>query len=409
MNNSLRYFLESFRMALRAILRFPLRAGLTAFGIMVGILAVTVTVALGEGARQKVSSQIDKLGSNALLVMPESRARGGVPTTLTPFRESDGQAVLREVPSVKEVAPIISLREVLSFGAGNTNAEVVGTTLSYFSIREWQLALGAFWDAAAEKTGSHVCILGETVRKDLFGTDDPVGRSLRMGRIPLRVVGVLSPKGQDPFGRDEDARILVPIDVARTREAGPVVKRVDSLVFSAHSSEKSEEAQRDIARVLRERRGLAEDAPNDFVVRSQAEFRATQDRIMGILSTLLISVAAVSLVVGGIGIMNIMLVSVSERTKEIGIRLAIGAQESDILLQFLVEAVVLSALGGVLGVATAAGSVWAMGDRLGFPIQISGAALGIALGVSSGVGVVFGLIPARRAARLDPIDALRGE
>jgi putative ABC transport system permease protein len=406
MNQQMRYLIESFSMALRAILRFPLRATLTAFGIMVGILAVTVTVALGEGARSKVSSQIDKLGSNALLVFPESRARGGVPVSITPLRESDGQAVLREVPSVKDMAPVISLREVLAFGAGNTNAEVVGTTLSYFSIREWRPALGVFWDATAEKTGSRVC---ETVRKDLFGTDDPVGQTIRMGRIPLRVLGVLQAKGQDPFGRDEDARILVPIDVARTREAGPVVKRVDSLVFSAHSSAKSEAAQRDIGRVLRERRGLTEEAPNDFVVRSQAEFRATQDRVMGILNTLLISVAAVSLVVGGIGIMNIMLVSVTERTKEIGIRLAIGAQESDILLQFLVEAVVLSALGGVLGLVTAAGTVWALGDRLGFPIHISGAALGIALAVSCGVGVVFGLIPAQRAARLDPIDALRGE
>jgi putative ABC transport system permease protein len=410
MMNRLRYLLTTVLMALRAIGRWPLQAALTSFGIMVGVLAVTVTVALGEGARQKVASQIDNLGSNALLVRPEGRIRAGVATgEVAPLREADGEVILREVSRIRQVAPIVSLREGLAFGATNTNAEVLGTTLAYFDVRNWQPNLGTLWDTRAEQAGARVCVLGETVRRELFGIEDPVGSVIRMGRIPLRVIGVLASKGQDSFGRDEDARIVVPLSSVRAKSGSAVAGRVDSLVLSATSSRDSAQAVLDVTRVLRLVHGLAEEAPNDFTVRSQAEFRAIQDRVLGILNTLLVSVAAVSLVVGGIGIMNIMLVSVTERTKEIGIRLAIGASETDVLIQFLVEAVVLSLLGGLLGALAAVVVVTSLGDSLGFTLSISPVALSVSLLVSCGVGVVFGFFPARRAARLDPIDALRGE
>jgi putative ABC transport system permease protein len=406
----LRYLFTTVGMALRAIGRWPLQAALTSFGIMVGVLAVTVTVALGEGARQKVANQIDNLGSNALLVRPEGRTRGGVATgEFAALRQSDGVAIQREVSSIRWVAPIVTKRETLAFGASNTSAEILGTTLAYFEVRNWATSLGSLWDAEAERAGARVCLLGETVRKDLFGADDPVGSVIRMGRTPLRVIGVLAAKGQDSFGRDEDARIVLPLEALATKTSNVVSGRVDSLVLSATSDRKSAQAVAEVTRVLRQAHKLAEDAPNDFTVRSQAEFRAVQDRVLGVLNTLLVSVAAVSLVVGGIGIMNIMLVSVTERTREIGIRLAIGASERDVLIQFLVEAVVLSALGGGLGALAAVGVVFLMGDSLGFSLRVSPVALGVSLLVSCGVGVLFGFFPARRAARLDPIEALRGE
>jgi putative ABC transport system permease protein len=254
-----------------------------------------------------------------------------------------------------------------------------------------------------------VCVIGQTIVDELFGDVDPVGRVLRVGRHPFRILGVMTAKGQDSFGRDEDARIWIPIDAARSKLRPVSFGQVDSLIVSANSAEDSERATAAITSLLRQRHHLLDGMDNDFRIRSQGEFRQVQDRVLGILSLLLVSVALVSLVVGGIGIMNIMLVSVTERTKEIGIRLAIGARSRDILLQFLVEASVLSALGGVSGAIAAGVGVHLLARALDVPMAVSAPALLTALAVSLAIGVVFGLWPARRAAALDPIEALRGE
>jgi putative ABC transport system permease protein len=409
--NSLRFFLNTVLMGLGALGRWPLRAGLTTLGILVGVAAVTITVALGEGTRAKVGAQVDKLGSNALSIQAENQIRSGAVSSdqLALLSEADGEAIARDVSSVKAVAPLLVSTEQLLYGGQNLNAEVMGTRLPFFTVREWAPAAGALWDEQHENTGARVCLIGQTIAVELFGDIDPVGRILRVGRHPFRILAVMAAKGQDSFGRDEDARIWIPIAAARSKLRQVAFGQVDSLVVSAASAEVSEKATAAITGLLRQRHHLLEGMDNDFRIRSQSEFRQVQDRILGVLSLLLVSIALVSLVVGGIGIMNIMLVSVTERTKEIGIRLAIGARSRDILLQFLVEASVLSALGGLSGAIAASVGVHLLAQALDMPMAVSGPAQLTALGVSIGIGVAFGLWPARRAAALDPIDALRGD
>jgi putative ABC transport system permease protein len=409
--SSLLFFWNTVLMALGALARWPLRAGLTTFGILVGVAAVTVTVALGEGTRAKVGAQVDKLGSNALSIQAENEARSGAVSSeqLALLNEADGEAIAREVSSVTAVAPLLLSTEQLVHGGLNINAEVMGTRLPFFDVRQWTTRSGTLWDEQQEKMGARVCVIGQTIADEVFGELDPVGRVLRVGRHPFRVLGVMAAKGQDSFGRDEDARIWVPIAAARSKLRPASFGQVDSLVVSAASSEQSARASTAITSLLRQRHHLLDGMDNDFRIRSQDEFRQVQDRVLGILSMLLVSVALVSLVVGGIGIMNIMLVSVTERTKEIGIRLAIGARSRDILVQFLVEASVLSALGGLFGAIAAGVGVHFLAIALEVPMAISPPALLTALGVSVGIGVAFGLWPARRAAALDPIEALRGE
>ncbi|HEX2731414.1 MAG TPA: ABC transporter permease [Polyangiaceae bacterium] len=409
--NSLRFLTSTILMALSALGRWPLRALLTTFGILVGVASVTITVALGEGARAKVGAQVDKLGSNALSVeaLPQNRTGAAAGGQLAILSEADGIAIKRDEASVSEVAPVLSSTEQLVFGGNNLNAEVMGTSLAFFRVRSWQTASGAVWDEAQQSIGARVCVIGKTIVDELFGDTDPVGRILRVGRHPFLIIGVMQSKGQDTFGRDEDARIWVPILAARAKLRPQGFGQVDSLVVSAVSAEASERASKAVTALLRQRHHLVDGMDDDFRIRSQGEFRQVQDRIFGVLSMLLVSVALVSLVVGGIGIMNIMLVSVSERTKEIGIRLAIGARARDILVQFLVEASVLSVLGGAAGAVAAALGVGALGNAIDVPMAVSAPALFAALLVSVLTGVGFGLWPARRAARLDPIDALRGE
>ncbi len=405
------YLFNTLRMAFGVLARWPLRAALTAFGILIGVAAVTVTVALGEGTRRKVSAQVDKLGSNALVIQATTRARSGAVSSndLALLSESDADAIRAHGEGVAHVAPMLVSREQLVFAAGNVNGEIVGTTLDFFPIREWKTARGGVWDRQAENTGARVCVIGQTLSDELFGDEDPVGRVVRIGRHPFRIIGLMEPKGQDTFGRDEDARVLMPIKAARSKLRPAQFGQVDSLLISSDSAENSNRAKRSATSILRQRHGLAERVENDFRVRSQAEFREVQGRILGVLNVLLVSIALVSLVVGGVGIMNIMLVSVSERTREIGIRMAIGARERDILIQFLVEASVLSLCGGASGAAIAAIIIELLAGALDIPMTISIPALSTALAVSMGIGVVFGFLPARRAAALDPIEALRSE
>ncbi|HEX4475591.1 MAG TPA: ABC transporter permease [Polyangiaceae bacterium] len=398
-------------LAFSSIRRRPVRALLTSLGILVGIAAVTVVVALGQGASTVVGGAIDALGTNALLIEPRASARSGVrdadkPADLT---EDDATALRTEAPSIREVAPLLlSAQQVMSERA-NAATGIVGTTRDFFAVRAWSPVLGGIWNASAEQTRERVCLLGETVREELFGPEDPIGRTVRIGRFPFKVVGLLSKKGESPFGGDQDDVIVMPLSTLQAKLVRTRPGQVQSILVSARASDSVDTAEREATEILRQRHRLLEDVPNDFEVHSQAEFKRAQTAIVGVLELLLFCIAAVSLAVGGIGVMNIMLVSVAERTREIGIRLAIGARAADVLAQFLVEAVALTALGGVAGALTAVVAIAVLGKVLDLPMHVSPVALGAGLVTSAVTGIVFGFFPARRAAELDPIDALRTE
>ena len=398
------------QLALGALRRSPLRASLTAFGILVGVAAVTIVVALGEGATQQVSGRIDSMGENALMILPSETARSGVRDERSgELTEGDVEALASEAPSVERAAPLLTTLGQAAWRDANTPTTVVGTTHAFFDIRRWKVQSGALWTLGAEKTGEKVCLIGTTVRDNLFGSEDPVGQTLRIGRYPFRVVGLLEKKGQGPFGNDQDDAIVMPLATVRGKLLPTRPGVVQRILLQGTSPDVAAEVERQATAILRQRHRLNEGAENDFRIRSQEEFRRTQDAILGVLRMLLVSIAAVSLVVGGIGVMNIMLVSVTERTREIGIRLAIGARELDILVQFLVEAVVLSLFGGGAGALLALIAVGGIARALDWQMGVSTDALAAALITSMGVGITFGFFPARRAARLDPIDALRRE
>jgi putative ABC transport system permease protein len=407
-----RSLLDGIRLALHAISRSPLRASLTVLGILIGVAAVVTVTALGAGARDNVSAQIQSLGSNFIIVFPQnaqaSGARGaqGSGQRIT---EEDGRAMVRESTSVASVAPMLrSLAQIVS-GDRNWATNVTGSTLEYFKVRSWRVARGALWDVHDEATRSKVVVLGATVAKNLFGPDDPTGRVVRIGRYPYRVLGVLEPKGEAPFGGDQDDMVVMPIASFRSRVMKTPPGFAGVLMASATAPETTERAVRQIESILRQRHRIAEGRDADFVIRTQKEFAEMGDRIYGLLSFFLVVVAAISLVVGGIGVMNIMLVSVTERTREIGIRMAIGAREGNILTQFLVEAVVLSLLGGLAGAAAGVGAIAALQAVLEWHMALPPLALTISVAVSALTGVLFGFFPALRAARLDPIEALRHE
>jgi putative ABC transport system permease protein len=310
---------------------------------------------------------------------------------------------------VSGVAPVLTSQATVSFGGFNISAEVIGTNQRFLDLRAWSLTSGEKWSDQAEKTASRVCLIGQKVKAELFGEADPVGRVLRIGQHPFRVLGVLAEKGPGPFGQDQDAVVLMPIATKRAKLQQIGFGLVQQLILQAKDPSSLDSAKREAGSVLRERHSLWEGAQDDFSIRGQDGFRETQDRVVGILRILLTSVAAISLVVGGIGIMNIMLVSVSERTRDIGIRMAIGASRWDILAQFLTESMLLSLLGGALGAALSVAAVLGLSHALSLPMQPSLPALGAALGVSVGIGLLFGAVPSWRAASLDPVLALGRE
>ena len=398
-------------LALGALRQRPVRTALTAFGILVGIAAVTIVVALAEGAGTAVSGAIDSLGANALMVQPRPSSKSGLRDDDRPSQldESDALSLPVEAPSIARAAPMLTSMQQVVVGAANAATTIVGTTSDFFPIRDWAPARGAVWLRAAEGGSERVCLVGETVRAELFGPEDPIGRSIRIGRFPFRVLGVLAKKGQSPFGGDQDDVVVMPISTLRSKLVKTRPGQVHRILLSARSPDVVDLASRTTQSVLRQRHHLIEDAPDDFEIHTQEEFRRTQREVLRVLQALLLAIATVSLVVGGIGVMNIMLVSVTERTREIGVRLAIGARAADIRAQFLIEAVVLTLLGGLSGAVTAAAGVLSLRRALELPMELSPAALGIAIATSTFIGIVFGFVPARRAAKMDPIEALRAD
>ena len=397
--------LNALLLALREIRNNLLRAGLTTLGIVIGVGAVIMMVTLGSGATKSVTSNIASMGRNLLFVAPG--ARRGPLTSASTFQESDSDAIQREVRGLAAVAPSLSRSAVALIGNHNRTTQVTGSTDAFFVARDWPVVIGRNFTLAETRSGKAVCILGETVRRDLFGDQDPIGSRIRVDKVSCDVVGILEAKGKSTFGQDQDDAIVMPLRAVQRRLAGNT--EVNIIWLSVANAADTASVKDQTERLLRERRHISPGAADDFQVNDMQEISRMVETTTGILTAFLSAVAAVSLLVGGIGIMNIMLVSVTERTREIGIRLAIGARERDVLLQFLIEAVVMSALGGVIGILLGLTGSAVAAHFLALPFVFQPGVVVLAVLFSAGVGVAFGFFPARRAARLDPIDALRHE
>jgi putative ABC transport system permease protein len=404
-------FWASLLIALRMVRRNKLRAGLTVIGITIGIAAVVTMIALGQGARTSVSNSVSSLGANALYVFKQSSHASGAKDNSAGSRlsELDCDALPREATSIRVCAPFMQSSAQAIYEGQNAQTTVIGSRLSYFEVRNLKVEKGDAWTPESEAINEKVCVIGPTTAHELFGTLDPIGRMLRIGRYTYRILGVLEAKGNSPFGQDQDEIVLMPITTLRTHVLQGRPTDVHGLMLSATSPETTSRAQKQATEILRQRHHINDGDEDDFLVRSQAELQTLQEGIFGALSLLLVSIAAVSLIVGGIGVMNIMLVSVTERTREIGIRMAIGAREADIMIQFLMEAIVLALTGGFVGAALGYGIIFGLSAALGWSMKVDPGSLMLAMGVSSAIGIVFGFFPARRAARLDPVHALQRE
>jgi len=400
---------ENIILALREIRRNVLRSALTVLGIVIGVAAVITMVTLGQGATAKVTADISSMGSNLMDIRPGQMRHGpgGARSDASPFKAADVAAIKRDILSLSAVAPLSSQMSQAIYGSENRSTRVLGTTSEYLTVRDWPLAAGRVFSEGEIRAGKAVCILGETVRDAFFGSQDPVGATIRLGKISCKVIGVLASKGQNSFGNDQDDLVLIPLRTLQRRLAGNT--DITSISVSVKDGILTKKAQADIERLLRERRRIAPGKEDNFTVRDMQEIVSMLTSTTRVLTALLSAVAAVSLLVGGIGIMNIMLVSVTERTREIGTRLAIGARERDVLMQFLVEAVVLSSFGGVCGILTGLSAAAAGADFLGIPFVFQAGIVMMAFAFSAAVGVIFGYFPAKKAARLDPIEALRYE
>ncbi|HXL99033.1 MAG TPA: ABC transporter permease [Rhizomicrobium sp.] len=397
---------NAFLLALREIRNNLMRAGLTTLGIVIGVGAVIAMVTLGNGATKSVTSDIAAMGRNLIIVIPGQRSNGP-PLATSPFTVADADAIAREIPGLNAVAPEAERQETVVNANRNRATQITGSTNAWFAARDWPLVSGRPFSLAEVRAGKATCILGETVRHDLFGAENPVGARIRVDKVTCDVIGLLEPKGQSTWGQDQDDLVLMPLQAVQRRLAGNT--DVNVILVSVASASGVPHAKDEIERLMRERRHLVAGIADNFAVNDLQELTRTVEATTAILTAFLSAVAAVSLLVGGIGIMNVMLVSVTERTREIGIRLAIGARERDVLLQFLIEAVVMSALGGIIGVTLGLAGSAAAASALKLQFIVDPGIVAIAVIFSAAVGVAFGYFPARRAARLDPIEALRHE
>lgn len=407
--------IEALRGALIALVANPLRSALTALGIFIGVGAVIATVAVGAGARDMVLQRIGSLGSNLLVVIAGSVNVGGVRMgggTRLSLSEDDAIAIEAELPAIEVAAPAFRGTAQVVHGNLNWSTSVVGVTPNFMEARDWPVFSGRWLTREDVDAAAQVALIGETVALNLFPEEDPVGRVIRIRNVPMTIVGVLARKGQNMIGQDQDDVVLLPLSTAKRRVIGVTpanARSVQTILVRVRDGEDMTQAEEDVRDLLRQRHRLLEGQEDDFWIRNLAEVIETVDQSARLLSLLLASIAGVSLVVGGIGIMNIMMVSVTERTREIGLRLAVGARRRDILGQFLIEATTLAIAGGAMGIVVGTIAAMAIAAYAGWPVLIQFDAIALAVGVSAMVGIFFGFYPARRAARLDPIEALRHE
>jgi len=406
-------FPQTLKIALRALRTNKMRSFLTMLGIIIGIAAVITMMAIGAGASYVISQQIASIGSNIILVVPGSTTSGGLRTGsggAQSLTSDDARAIASECPSVASVAPTVRSSGLVVYGNMNWSTIIMGASPELFEIREWGVSGGRSISQQDVDGAAKVCLLGRTVVENLFGSADPLGRMVRIKKIPFTVIGVLEPKGQSPQGTDQDDTVFVPLRTAQrnlVRSSFP--NTVGSLIIKARSEDLLDRAEEEINSLLNQRHRITEGKESDFSTRNLSEILDVAEQSSRAMSLLLGAVASISLVVGGIGIMNIMLVSVTERTREIGIRMAIGARKRDILLQFMAEAVLLTMIGGLIGILLGAGGAAVVSRLLSWPTLISSKSIAVAFLFSAAVGIFFGFYPARKAAGLNPIEALRYE
>ena len=400
----------TFRIALRALARNKLRSFLTMLGIIIGVGAVIAMVAIGEGAKATIRSQIASLGTNVLIILPGTTSQGGVRVgfgSVNTLTDGDVRAIREEIRSVAFASPVLRRAEQVVAGNLNWGTLAQGVAPEYQHIRDWQVIEGRFLHDGDVENDAKVAVLGQTVVRNLFGNDDPLDTVIRIRNIPFRVVGILAVKGQSSQGSDQDDVILIPYTTMQKRLMR--ITYVQTIMASAVSADRVEEAQEQVTLLLRQRHRIQPDREDDFFIRNLSDISEAASGSARVMAILLGAVASISLLVGGIGIMNIMLVSVTERTREIGIRMAVGARSHDIMLQFLVEAVVMAATGGCIGILLGIGSSEVLKFWAQWPTLVSPAIVAIAFLFSGAVGIFFGFYPAQKAANLDPIDALRYE
>ncbi|MBI3697445.1 MAG: ABC transporter permease [Acidobacteria bacterium] len=398
------------KIALRALSRNKMRTALTMLGIIIGVAAVIATVGISQGANEQMQKQIADMGANMLTVYSGSMNVGGVRTgsgSSSRLTMADARAIERDVKLVKLMSPGVMASAAVVYQNKNWSTRVQGVAPSYFEIRLWPTTAGTIFGEAEVERAADVIVIGQTIADTLFKDEDPIGKTIRVKSLPMTVVGVLSAKGPDPGGRDQDDTVLAPYTTVQRKLAG--VDYVHFIQVSAISEQATAAAQQQIEGVLRDRHRIRAGQDDDFTVRNQADYAEVANQSGAVMTMLLASVASVSLIVGGVGIMNIMLVSVTERTREIGIRMAVGATEADVMHQFLTEAVILSLMGGATGIALGVVSVLGIAEILRWPTSLSLSALGVSVIFSAAIGIFFGFYPARKAALLDPIEALRFE
>ncbi len=400
-------FYETLKLALQAIMRNALRSFLTLLGVVIGVGAVIAMVTVGKGTTAQVEAEMERLGSNLLFVRPGQFGPGRSSAQAKPFDADDIEVMREQLRSVRAVAPVARNSYTVVFGSESRSVTIIGTDNNYFITQDLDIERGRGFLEGELRSGLAVCLIGETVREEMFGSTEPIGRRIRVNKVSCEVIGILEEKGESSFGRDQDDVVLMPLRTYQRRIAGNA--DIGSIYVSATNKSLTGKVQADIEWLLRERRNIRAGEDDDFGVADMQQIAATQTQTTSILTVLLAAVAGVSLLVGGIGIMNIMLVSVTERTREIGIRLAIGAKESQVLMQFLVEAVVLSLMGGVIGIVLGLGLAGLAAQAMKIPFIFDLQIMLISFAFSALVGIIFGYFPARRAAQLNPIDALRHE